>query len=237
MKNFKAILTTALLLVVGITSCTSSYKREISELDYPIELFTSVKSDIVANIEYTQSDNVKVRVKGDKELVDNVEVSEQNGVLTLYSIKKLNTKGQKRVEVYISSPSLEKIDMSGVGNFVLDGDIEAETLTVNYEGVGNFEAMKLECNEIKARYRGVGNLILAGKTNLLEVISDGVGSVDTQDLKAKHVMVRANGVGSVKCYASESIDLSNSGVGSITYFGKPVVNNLTNSGIGKIVPG
>lgn len=238
MKNFKTILFVTLLLLVGVTSCTFASKREITEEDYPtIESFTSVKSDIVANIEYTQSDIVKVRVKGDKKLVENLIVSETDGVLNLYSIKKLSTKGQKRMSVYISSPTLEKIDMSGVGNFVLNGFVEAETLTINFEGVGNFEGMDLKSNTIKATYKGVGNLKLGGKTDLLELRSQGVGSVDSKGLKAKDAVVRAEGVGSVKCYASESIDLTNSGVGSITYFGNPVVDNLTNSGVGKIIPG
>lgn len=238
MNNFKNILSITLLLVVGVTSCTFAGKREITEKDYPtIESFTSVKSDIIANIEYKQSDIVKVRVKGDKKLVENLMVSETDGVLNLYSVKKLSTKGQKRMTVYISSPTLEKVDMRGVGNFVLNGFIEAETLTVNFEGVGNFEGMDLKSNTIKATYRGVGNLKLGGKADLLELRSGGVGNVDTKELKAKDVVVKAEGVGSVKCYASESIDLTNNGVGSITYFGNPVVDNLTNSGVGKIILG
>ena len=239
MKNFKTILSiTLLLLIVGITSCTSSSKREITEEDYPtIESFSSVKSDIIANIEYTQSDIVKVRVKGDKKLVENLVVSETDGVLNLSSVKKLNTKGQKRMAVYISGPTLEKIDMGGVGNFMLNGSVEAETLTVNFKGVGNFEGMDLQSNTIKATYEGVGNLELAGKTDLLELRSEGVGNVNTEELKAKDAVVKARGVGSVKCYASESIDLTNNGVGSITYFGNPVVDNLINAGVGKIIPG
>ena len=222
----------------GATSCTLSGKRDIVEEELPaIESFHAVKSDVVANIEYTQSDIVSIRVKGDKKLVENVVVSETDGVLNLSSIKTLNTKGRRRMTVYISSPTLEKIDVDGVGNFTLNGFMEAETLTINYRGVGNFEGMDLKCGAIKASYRGVGNMMLAGTTDLFEVNSAGVGNVEAKELKAKDVIVKANGVGKVECYASENIDLSNTGVGSITYYGKPVVDNLTNSGVGKIVPG
>lgn len=238
MKQIKGILSVALLLIVGITSCTFSGKREIVEEEFPaIESFSAVKSDIVANIEYTQSDIVKIRVKGDKKLVDNIVVSETDGVLNLSLVKNLNTMSQKRMAVYISSPTLEKIDIIGVGNFTLNGFVEAETLTINYKGVGNFEGMDLKCNTIKANNEGVGNMRLAGTTDLVEIKSAGVGNVEAKELKAKDAIVKAHGVGKVECYASENIDLSNSGVGSITYYGKPVVDNLTNSGVGKIVPG
>ena len=119
----------------------------------------------------------------------------------------------------------------------MEGLVAANNLTIDFEGVGNFEAMNLECTNIKANYEGVGNLKLGGTTNYLEVSSEGVGNVNTQNLKAKNAVIRAEGVGSVKCSASESIDLKNSGVGSITYYGNPTVKNLSNSGIGKIRDG
>ena len=236
MKNFKILFST-LLLVVITTSCTFAQKREIIEKDYPIQSFTSVKADIVGNIIYTQSNNVNVRAEGDTEMVDNLKVTENSGVLTLTNKHKLKNKGKKKVTVYISSPAIEEIEMDGVGNFILEGSVTAENLTIDFEGVGDFKAMQLQSNSVYASYEGVGNLKLGGTTDLLEVTSEGVGSVDTQKLEAKNAIIRAEGVGSVKCFASESIDINNKGVGSVTYYGNPTVKNSNNSGIGKIRAG
>lgn len=236
MKNFKTVIATLLLFVI-VTSCTFAQKREIIEKTYPIQSFTSVESDIVGNVVYTQSNKVSVRVEGDKELVDRLLVTEKNGVLKINFDGKVNNTGKKKLTAYISSPNIEKVDMEGVGNFKMEGYIAANNLSIDFEGVGNFEAMNLECTNIKANYEGVGNLKLGGTTNYLEISSEGVGNVDTQKLEAKKAMVKAEGVGSVKCFASESIDLKNSGVGSITYYGNPTVKNLSNSAIGKIRAG
>ena len=229
----KTILSTMLLFVV-VTSCTLAQKREIIEKHYSIQSFTRVEADIVGNIIYTQSNNVSVHTEGDKELVDRLLITEKNGVLKLELKRKRKIKGKKKLTVYISSPAIESINMDGVGSFNLNGVVAADNLIIDFEGVGNFEAMELQCVSIKASYEGVGNLKLGGTTDYLEITSEGVGSVNTQKLQAKNVIVRAGGVGSVKCFASDSIDLSNTGVGSITYYGKPVVKNLKNSGIGKI---
>ncbi len=236
MKNFKTLLSTMLLLVI-ITSCTLAQKREIIEKNYPIQSFFSVEADIVGNIIYTQSNSVYVSATGDKELIDKLKVTEKNGILTLIYKQKQNIKGKKKLTVYISSPTIEEIEMDGVGNFVLEGFVAAENLSIDFEGVGNFEAMDLQSTNIKASYEGVGNLKLGGSTEFLEVRSRGVGSVDTQKLEAKKAIVRAEGVGSVKCFASESIDINNSGIGSVTYYGNTVEKNLKNSGIGKIRAG
>lgn len=236
MRKFKTLLST-ILLIVFITSCTLAQKREFTEKDYPIQSFTSVEADIVGNIIYTQSSNTSVRVEGDKDLVDKLLVTADNEVLKLYFEGKQKNIGKKKVTIYISSPVIEKINMEGVGNFKTEGDVQANSLVIDFEGVGNFEAKQLQCTNIKATYEGVGNLKLAGSTNFLELLSEGVGSVNTKELKAKKVVVKAGGVGSVKCYASEHIELDNNGVGSITYYGDPTVKSSNNSGIGKVRAG
>ena len=238
MKNLKAVVSIMMLLIIT-SSCTLAQKREIIEKSYPIQSFSSVEADIVGNIIYTQSSKTSVRVEGDKNLVDRLLVAADNEVLKLYYEKKQKNIGKKKLTmtIYITSPAIEKINMDGVGNFVLEGLIAAENLTIDFEGVGNFKAMQLQSNSIDASYEGVGNLELGGTTDFLELSSKGVGSVDTQKLEAKNAIVRAEGVGSVKCYASESIDLNNRGVGGITYYGNPVVTNLNKSGIGKIKAG
>lgn len=239
MKNLKAVVPIMMLLIIT-SSCSLAQKREIIEKSYPIQSFSSVKADIVGNIIYTQSSKTSVRVEGDKDLVDRLLVAADNEVLKLYYYEKKQKNISKKkltMTIYITSPAIEKINMDGVGNFVLEGLIAAENLTIDFEGVGNFKAMQLQSNSIDASYKGVGNLELGGTTDFLKLSSKGVGNIDTQKLEAKNAIVRAEGVGSVKCYASESIDLNNRGVGGITYYGNPVVTNLNKSDIGKIKAG
>lgn len=236
MKNLK-ILLSSLLLVVIATSCTYAQKQTFTNKTYPIQSFTSVESDVVGNIIYTQSNRVSVRAEGDKELVDRLIISEKNGILSISLEGKFTSKKKQKLTIYISSPAIEAVDTEGVGNWVMKGKVKADNLVIDFDGVGNFEALELQSNNIKVDYEGVGNLTLGGTTNFVEITSEGVGNVKTQDLMAKKAVIKSSGVGSVKCYASESIDLINSGVGSITYYGNPTNKNMNNSGIGKIRAG
>ena len=236
MRNLK-ILLSSLLLVVIATSCTYAQKQTITNKTYPIKSFTSVESDIVGNITYTQSNNVSVRAEGDKELIDKLRISEKNDVLKIEYTEKMNTKNKQKLSIYISSPTISEIDTEGVGNWVMKGKVKTNNLAIEFDGVGNFEALELQSNNIKVDYEGVGNLTLGGTTDFVEIKSEGVGSINSQDLLAKKAVIRSSGVGSVKCYASESVDLINSGVGSITYYGNPTTKNMNNSGIGKIKAG
>lgn len=236
MKNLKLFLS-ALYVIVITTSCTFAQNKVLTTKTFPLQSFTSVESDIVGNIIYTQSSKVSIQAEGDKELIDNLRVNEKNGVLKVTHVLKINIKNKKKLTLYISSPTIVSIDSDGVGNWVMKGKVKADNLKIEFDGVGNFEAFDLESNKIKVDYEGVGNLSLGGSANFLVIESEGVGSVNAENMRAKNAIIKSSGVGSVKCYASESIDLTNSGVGSITYYGNPTVKNMKNTGVGKIKAG
>lgn len=236
MKNLKLFLS-ALYVIVITTSCTFAQNKVLTTKTFPLQSFTSVESDIVGSIIYTQSSKVSIQAEGDKELIDNLRVNEKNGVLKVTHVLKINIKNKKKLTLYISSPTIVSIDSDGVGNWVMKGKVKADNLKIEFDGIGNFEALDLESNKIKVDYEGVGNLSLGGSANFLVIESEGVGSVNAENMRAKNAIIKSSGVGSVKCYASESIDLTNSGVGSITYYGNPTVKNMKNTGVGKIKAG
>lgn len=236
MKNLKLFLS-ALYVIVITTSCTFAQNKVLTTKTFPLQSFTSVESDIVGSIIYTQSSKVSIQAEGDKELIDNLRVNEKNGVLKVTHVLKINIKNKKKLTLYISSPTIVSIDSDGVGNWVMKGKVKADNLKIEFDGVGNFEAFDLESNKIKVDYEGVGNLSLGGSANFLVIESEGVGSVNAENMRAKNAIIKSSGVGSVKCYAYESIDLTNSGVGSITYYGNPTVKNMKNTGVGKIKAG
>ncbi len=235
MKNIKTVLL-ALLLVVVATSCTFvAQSKERVEKNFSIKSFTSVRSHIVGNVIYTQSDDVSVYAEGEKKLMDLLTIIEEDdGTLNIFLDAKIKNLSKKDLTVYISSPTIEKAILSGVGNFKMEGSVDADDLVIDFEGVGNFEAMYLRANSVDATYEGVGNLKLGGTTNDLKIDSDGVGLVDAEKLRAKNAVVRSNGVGGVRVYASESIDIYNNGVGNVSYYGDPEVKELKNAGVGKI---
>lgn len=236
MKSFKIILSSLLLLVIA-TSSTCVQKKVYTNKTYPIHSFSSVESEAVAKVIYTQTNEVSVRAEGDQDMIDNLIITESNGVLKINHIKKIRARNKKNLTIHISSPTIEEFEIEGVGNWIMEGKVTTDKLKIDFEGVGNFEALNLESREIIATYEGVGNLTIGGTTEFVDIESEGVGSINAQDLKAKHAVIESSGVGSVKCYASESIDIKNNGVGSITYYGNPTIKNVTNSGVGKIKPG
>lgn len=233
MKNLKVLLFASLFVVFGV-SISSAKTIESFVKDYKIKSFSSVSANTVADIVYTQCDNVIVKAQGSKELIDNLKITVSKGVLTIENDREFNTKNDEPLIIYLSSPSIESIETRGMGNWNLQGKVKSDNLVISSEGIGSVHALNLESKKICVKYGAIGELKLGGTTDLVEINSSGVGNIDTQNLIAKTAMVKSTKTGKVKCFASECVGLFNDGIGEITYLGNPKLKNLQNGGMGKI---
>ncbi len=236
MKKLNSLLVT-LLIVVFSVSIASAKTAESFIKDFKIKSFSSVNANTVADIVYTQCDNVIVKAQGSQEMIDNLQISVRKGVLTIESDKEFNHKNDEPFVIYLTAPSLTSIETHGMGNWKLDGPVKSNNLIIKSEGIGNLEALGLDSKKICVRYSGIGNIKLGGTTDIVEINSDGVGNVDCKNLVAKTAMVKSTKTGKVKCFASETLGLFNEGIGEITYHGNPTFKNFQNSGMGKINEG
>lgn len=233
MKNLKAILLTVLFAVIGL-STSMAKSNELLTKDYKIKSFTSVNANTIADIVYTQSYIVSATAKGAKEMIDNLRINVDKGVLTIENDREFNNKNGEPLVIFISSPTINSIKTFGMGDWCLKGKVMTDNLVIDSEGIGSIHALDLESKRICIKYAGIGDLTVAGKTDLVEIKSDGIGNIDCENLVAKTAMVKSTKLGKVNCFASESIGLFNDGFGEITYHGNPTFKNLQNGGIGKI---
>lgn len=195
----------------------------------------------MGNIIFTQSNRTSVSAEGEEDLINNLIVKVENNTLKLSKKKDLKrifgNRKSRKLTIKVSSPNLTKIESDGVGNISLNGVVKTDRLHIESDGVGNISASQLECRQLTIDSDGVGNTKLKGKGQFAEYKSDGVGNIEAQEFIAEDVVVRSSGVGSIKCHASKNIELFGTGVGSITYYGKPNIKALDKSGVGSIKAG
>lgn len=237
MKRLFSLTFITLLLAVGSSSCAQT-RRATDKFD--VSDFTAIESSAVANIYIRQSPTTQVTAEGSEELLNALDVRMNNGKLILEMeenvLKRFDKKADKLV-ISIATPSLSHIDSKGVGNIVIDGTFSTPALNIQSEGVGNFTADNLRCDEVKIDSEGVGNITLRGTAGNVEIRSEGVGNVNADGLKAKCTVVSSQGVGNVSCHASEYLKVRSEGIGNVRYYGNPAEKELAKDGIGKIKAG
>ena len=210
-----------------------SSKEKIKK-SYDVAPFKAIEVNGVANVSFSQSDNVKVEVIGRENVLSSVVIESHKGVLRVNTRKIGNERSIKGVEIRISAPTLTRISNRGVGDFRTTSPLKTPCLTTENSGVGDVQFKNIECEQLTISHKGVGDMTLSGKAVTAKFTSSGVGDVNAKDLKAQDVDLRHTGVGDLTCYASDNIRIHSHGVGTVTYYGDPHVVNLSKKGVGSL---
>jgi len=103
-------------------------------------------------------------------------------------------------------------------------------------GASQVKIADANSNNLKIESTGADSIEAAGKAKSVVISSTGAGSIDTSKLTAEKATVDISGAASVGVYASDQLDVTVSGVGSVSYSGNPKVVNKNISGIGSVNP-
>jgi hypothetical protein len=123
--------------------------------------------------------------------------------------------GRGDLQLRVTLPKLNALALNGAGNLTLNGMTGGELVIV---------------------VAGAGNLEAGGEVKTLTVRVNGAGNADLQRLVAQEAYVTLNGAGTVELHATQRLDATVNGVGSIQYLGQPAQLNTQLNGIGRIGP-
>jgi hypothetical protein len=149
-------------------------------------------------------------IEGDDNILPIIKTEVTNGILRIYS-EAYNS--SKPIAIRISVPDLEKFTSAGAGDVHVSG-VKNDQLVLSNTGAANIEA--------------------SGQTKFVEISTSGAGNIEAEELQAERAKVTVSGAANVDVYASQQLDVSVSGIGSVTYSGNPPVVNKSVSGIGSV---
>ncbi len=202
-----------LLLAIAAPVCQAAQQTR------ELPAFQSISSkgafELVVDVGPKQS----VTLKGEDWALEKVTTEVVGGELVLNMKSREGRKGffsDESVRVTITLPQLRQFQMEGAGSTEL-----------NHVNGERFELI----------YRGVGALGINGKVDNFSLRAQGVGRLDARDLSARRVDAVVEGVGSTSVRASETLNATVNGIGSLTYYGRPARVNKTVGGIGSVTAG
>jgi hypothetical protein len=157
-----------------------------------------------------------VTASGSDQFLETLQAEVVGNELRLKLRDKSSSRGLGEPKVVITVPQLTGFSMGGAG----------ETTITHMSG-----------DSLDIRFGGAGSLRAEGTVKTLRLNVGGVGSIDTRQLHANNVDVNLGGIGSVKVWASDRLEGTVGGIGSLTYYGDPAVVNTNSGGIGSISRG
>lgn len=229
----------AMATLTMASSCTLfGYKRVKGNGNITVEERSGLDANKIhlkgfMDVELTQGATTTVKVEADENLQEYVITEMDNNELVVRMRGNFNFITSERLKVYITTPRLEQLKLSGTGNIVGTNKFTgSDRLKLSVSGVGD---LKLEANtpELDAKISGSGSLVLSGETRDAKIQISGIGDCNAEALKAENASVKISGSGDVKIFADNKLDVSISGIGSVYYKGEAVVSQKV-SGSGDV---
>ncbi|MBT1689744.1 head GIN domain-containing protein [Dawidia soli] len=206
------------LLLIAFVSVTSVF-AQTRETRNPGS-FTKIAFRVPGKLYLRQGNTAKVEVEGKQELLAEIETSVEGTRLVIGKRGKWNNwtwKNEDRINVYITMPTVEGLNVGGSGDLIAETRIHSENLELSVSGSGS---MKLEIEATggaEASVSGSGGMVVKGTAKNFESRVSGSGSVDA-DIQVTSLA-----------------DFSVSGSGRISVAGKANSVKASISGSGRVL--
>ncbi|NQU87302.1 MAG: DUF2807 domain-containing protein [Mariniphaga sp.] len=237
MKTIKFILLSiSVLFLLVSTSCIDNFSirgNGIKESESRFaQNFNKVKSSGAFNIHISNSNEYEVVINAETNILPYIE-TEVNGSTLNISIRGVhNLRNTLPMDVYISTPVLEGLKLSGSGEIITDYFV-SNNMDVTVSGSGLIETA-VDCHLFEATVSGSGMVYVSGVADNSKIKISGSGKVDSYDMIVKDCDANISGSGDIYANIERLLDASISGSGSVFYIGSPDINAHI-SGSGKII--
>ncbi len=225
------------IIALAMLSVVSSCKKINGKGDVVMEIrnihgYTGVSLSVDATAYVRQDTFYKVEILAQQNILDVIESPIEGGALVI-KLKDHTILGKHDpITVYITSPVLNSLNISGSGNIEGNTWLSGVSLNLVISGSGNIRLPGIQMEDIHSNISGSGNIsIVEGAVSNEDLNISGSGSIDLLGIVSDTVYARISGSGNIRVTTDRLLDGTISGSGNIYYLGSPVVNaHISGSG-------
>lgn len=173
--------------------------------------FTKIDAGGAVSLEISMQKDFSVEVQADDNLLANIKTEVSGDTLKIYSEDRISPK--TKINIRISMPSLEGLDVSGASN--------ATVASVNADSL-----------ELKAS--GASKIKIDGTAKELNADASGASTIDAEGLRTEDADVEASGASKAIVSATDELKADASGASKISYTGEPKNLKQDSSGASSI---
>ena len=202
--------------------------------DRSVASFKNVEVSGAAKVYVSQGDQHSVKIEGDENLLQYIEVSQDGDKIVVRDKPGFNLDPTGDLKIYVTAPVYNNISASGACDIIGQTKISSqENLNLHVSGAGDIQ-MEVDAPQLAAEVSGSGNINLKGQTKDVDLELTGAGHAHCYDLLAENAKIEITGAGSAEIYASVKLDATVSGAGSVNYKGNASSVSQHVSGAGSV---
>lgn len=232
---------TAMIAITTVVLGTSSCKKDtigegpVKTENRFVQNFTGIDLQMNGNVYYTSGPTTKLEITAKESIHAIVETSViDNRLLIRYKNGKTYD-ADESIRIDITAPDVNNLSLNSSGSIYCLDDIQQANLQLRSYGSGSIHLKGVFVNTIDAESNQSGTITAAEGTASLEVLKTyGSGKLDLSAISARSATVHSEGSGDVKLKASDNLDITIDGSGSVFYAGYPALRTHI-SGTGSVI--
>ena len=209
-------------------------KREVSD-------FNQINLRGYGELFIAQDEQEALTVQADEDVLPTIKTSVVEGELRIdiitdwvEKISSFFSKGfySQRISFNLTVKELTNLDIIGAARVNVKG-LQSEEFSVKLGGAADITIDSLKTKRLNAELPGAGMLKIAGKATDQSVIVSGAGTYEAPHLESQRANIQLTGLGKATVWAVEELEATLIGLGSIEYFGDPIVTKSI-QGLGSV---
>lgn len=240
-----------LMIALGLTSCAVTCDRPLPGEQIvetrPHRGFERIEIGGSPSVVYTQADTFGVRLEGPEKMVENMVTEVEDRTLHVYNKSRIDLKvgfinlnwGDKDdVTIYVSSPDLVGVKVSGSGDFICRTPLDTDVMNIVLRGSGDVGFENIICDACTTELVGSGDINinhLDARTSTAVLVGSGDISISEANVSETDLSLRGSGDIAVNFgEGCQSAQCQLSGSGDITLSGTLNHYDCKKSGSGDI---
>ncbi|WP_452221751.1 head GIN domain-containing protein [Lacinutrix salivirga] len=239
-----------ILAIITLLGCNSENAPDcfqntgdVIEKEIDVAAFTKITSFKGVELFITQGATQQVIVETGEYLLDDIEVSVENGRLLLKDNNTCNlTREYGVTKVYVTTPNLTEIRNSSTLDVHSIGVLDFETLELKSEddsgefyNVGNFN-LQVNTTSLKVVINNITNTFIAGETDNLRVNhASGDGRFEGRNLIANNVIIYHRGSNDIIVNPQLSLTANLVSTGNVIATNTPEILNIQEQFNGRVI--
>lgn len=231
------LLALLLCLILFTTGCVDLVVRtasgNVSREARTVDSFTEISVCCGMHLQLTQGDQPTVEIEADETLLSEIETIVRGEQLTLqfhspFSLLPRFRSG--RVTVYITTPDVRGLDLSGGSNGTVER-LQVEDLHVDLSGGSHLTIDTLNAEQLTAELSGGAQVqIDAGTVTEQMVDVSGGGQYRLENVQSDNVVLDLSGGSRAEVWVREMLRVDASGGSNLTYRGSPTTQEDISGG-------
>ncbi|MEH6406927.1 MAG: head GIN domain-containing protein [Leeuwenhoekiella sp.] len=242
-----------LFLVGLLTGCNSENANDciqasgdIIDQEFPVEEFTRIRTENDVILILKEGAEHKVIITSGKNLLNDIEVKVENGILILQNHNSCNlVRDYGITSATVTAPNIVEIRNSSAGAVTSEGQLTYPRLILtsntslagveNIHKSGDFK-LNIACDTLSIRANGKGLFEISGTASKLDVtFDDEAPRLEAQDLIADEVQIFHRGANKMIVNPQKSIHGTITGTGDVISVNRPPIVEVEELYTGRLI--